>query len=69
MRSSSSPIFADGRVYVCSEDGPVYVLDPGETLKVLAANKLDEGCMASPAAVGKSLLVRTKTHLYCFEAK
>jgi outer membrane protein assembly factor BamB len=67
---SSSPIFADGRVYVCNEtDGSSYVLEPGDEMKVLAVNKLDDGCMASPAAVGKSLFLRTKTHLYCIEKK
>ena len=33
------------------------------------SNRLDDGCMASPAAVGKSLFLRTKTHLYCIEKK
>jgi len=45
------------------------VVEPGREWKVLATNKLADGCMASPAAVGKSLLVRTKTHLYCLEKK
>jgi hypothetical protein len=44
-------------------------MQPGKEGKVLAVNKLDEGCMASPAAVGKSLFIRTKTHLYCIEQK
>jgi len=34
---------------------------------VLSRNKLDEGCMASPAVVGNSLLVRTKKNLYRFD--
>jgi len=36
-------------------------------LKVLATNKLDEGCMASPAVVGKAIYLRTRTHLYRIE--
>ena len=33
----------------------------------LDENKLDEGFFASPAVAGKSLLLRTKTHLYRIE--
>jgi outer membrane protein assembly factor BamB len=65
----ASPIFADGKIYIASQEGPIHVLQPGKEGKVLATNKLEEGCMASPAAVGKSLIVRTKTHLYCIEQK
>jgi len=33
----------------------------------LAVNHLDEGFMASPAASGSALYLRTKTHLYRIE--
>ena len=36
--------------------------------KLLATNKLADGCRASPAAVGHALYVRTLTHLYRIEA-
>ena len=32
--------------------------------RLLAENRLEAGCMASPAVVGDDLVVRTKTHLY-----
>jgi outer membrane protein assembly factor BamB len=66
---SASPIHADGRIYFFSEDKNTYVIEPSRELKVLATNKLDEGCMASPAVAGKALFVRTKTHLYRIEQK
>jgi len=66
---SSSPTYADGRIYFASQEGTTYVVEPSQELKILAANKLDDGCMASPAAVGKSLFLRTKTHLYRIEQK
>ena len=43
---SASPIFADGRIYVSSEEGKVAVLAPGREFKLLAENKLDDGFMA-----------------------
>lgn len=64
---SASPIYADGHIYCADQSGTIHVLEPGPTFKKLASNKLADGCMASPAALGKSLLVRTKTHLYCIE--
>ena len=48
-------------------DYAVDVVQPGAIFSVLATNTLDAGCMASPAAVGTSLIVRTKTHLYRIE--
>jgi outer membrane protein assembly factor BamB len=64
---SAAPIFADGRIYVCSEEGKVAALAPGREFKQLAENKLDGGFMASPAVAGKALYLRTKTHLYRVE--
>lgn len=64
---AASPILADGRLYFFAAAGPCTVIEPGDTLKKLAENTLDAGCMASPAVVGKALIVRTKTHLYRIE--
>lgn len=64
---SSSPVWSDGRIYVFDENGKSTVLADGRQFKLLATNHLDAGCMASPAVAGKSLLVRTKTHLYRIE--
>lgn len=65
---ASSPIHADGRLYFFSQEGVTTVIKPGRTLEVLARNTLDGGFMASPAADGKALYLRTKTHLYRVEA-
>jgi len=65
---AASPIYADGRLYFFSQDGTTTVLKPGRTFEVLATNALDGGFMASPAADGKALYLRTRTHLYRVEA-
>ena len=65
---SASPIFADGRIYFFSQDGVAHVIQSGRDGKVLAQNRLDDGCMASPAVAGKAIFVRTKTHLYRIES-
>jgi outer membrane protein assembly factor BamB len=64
---SASPVFADGRVYLFSEEGKATVIEAGESFKVLAENSLEDGFMASPALDGKALILRTKTHLYRIE--
>jgi outer membrane protein assembly factor BamB len=65
----ASPVYADGRLYFVNDSGTTYVGTAGRSWKKLAANKLDDGCMASPAVAGRSLFLRTKTHLYRIEEK
>jgi hypothetical protein len=62
---SSSPVFAGGRLYFADEAGKTHVLAAGRTFQVVAVNKLDAGCMASPAVAEDTLILRTRTHLYC----
>ena len=61
---SSSPVFADGKIFICNQDGRTTVLQPEREFKVLAENDLDSALMASPAIVDGSILLRTQTSLY-----
>ena len=63
--ASSSPLYADGKLFFCDEKGVTTVLKPGRTFEKLAQNTLPDGIMASPVAVDNELFIRTKTHLYC----
>jgi outer membrane protein assembly factor BamB len=65
----ASPVFADGHIYFADLDGNTTVIEPGRACKKIAVNKLDDGCMATPAIAGGDLIVRTKTHLYCIRRK
>jgi hypothetical protein len=62
----SSPVAADQKVYIASEEGVVVVLDAGEKFNVLATNKLDDAILATPALVDSNIYVRTVSHLYAF---
>jgi outer membrane protein assembly factor BamB len=64
---SASPVAAGDRIYFFSEDGKTTVIKAGRTFEVLAENHLDDGFMASPALVGRALVVRTRTHVYRIE--
>ncbi len=64
---ASSPIYADGRIYFCNQQGKTFVVKPGRTYELLATNILDTGSLASPAVQDKAIYLRTKTHLYRIE--
>ncbi len=64
-----SPLYADGKIYVLSEQGTMTVLkphaDPKQPAEVLAKNELDQHALASPVPFGQHLLIRTDSHLWC----
>jgi outer membrane protein assembly factor BamB len=66
---SASPVFAAGNVYFATEDGKTFVVAASRTYTPVEVNRLDAGCMASPAVAGDAIFLRTKTHLYCLGAK
>jgi outer membrane protein assembly factor BamB len=62
----SSPLLADGKLYITNESGVTTVLAAGPEFKVLATNRLDDSYTLSSLAVsGNQLFLRTSTHLYC----
>jgi outer membrane protein assembly factor BamB len=61
---AASPIFVNGRIYFFDCRGKATIIEPGPALKIIGTNQLDDGFMASPAVVGKSLIVRSKKNLY-----
>ena len=60
----ASPIAAAGRIYVTGRDGNITVLKEGDALEVLATNKLNDHTDATPALVGKQIVIRGARHLY-----
>ncbi len=62
---SASPVLADGKLYVTSEDGLVTVLAAGPEFKKLAENQLEGYTLASLAISEGQLFIRTEEYLYC----
>ena len=60
---SASAVAADGKLYLTSEVGDVYVCRLGERFELLATNDLGEECMATPAISEGTILWRTRTEL------
>jgi len=59
-----SPWANNGKLFCLSEDGDTFVIQAGPDFKLLGCNKLQEMCMATPAAVRGSLVIRTLSKLY-----
>ncbi len=65
-RTSSSPIIADGKIYITSETAETAVVQAGPTYRLLAKNALDGSyTLCTPAFVDGEIFLRTGTHLYC----
>lgn len=62
----ASPVAADGKVYLASEEGKITVVKAGPQWETLATNDLGERCYATPAIAHGRLYLRTKESLYCF---
>jgi outer membrane protein assembly factor BamB len=61
---SASPVAADGRLYIASETGDVYVLRAGPEPELLAVQPMGETVMSTPAISGGLLVVRTLNHVF-----
>ncbi len=63
---SGSPVLADGKIYVTSEEGVTSVVKAGPEFEVLAENPLNgEYCLSSPAISGGQIFIRTSANMYC----
>ncbi len=66
---SSSPTFADGKIYIHNREGLTTVLKPGTKFEVLEKNQLPGKIFASLAVADRALFLRTDTALYRLEEK
>jgi outer membrane protein assembly factor BamB len=65
----ASPVAADGKVYLASEEGKVTVLKAAKEWEVMQVNDLREEIHATPALSDGRIYVRTHDNLYCFAAR
>lgn len=63
---TSSPVASDGKIYLSSEDGDVFVVKAGPKYELLSKNPVGEVMMATPAISDGLLIVRTVSHLFAF---
>jgi outer membrane protein assembly factor BamB len=61
---SASPVAADGKIYLSSEDGEMLVIAAGREFKHLATNSMGELLMATPALSEGVMYVRASESLF-----
>jgi outer membrane protein assembly factor BamB len=61
---SASPVAADGKLYLASQDGDVFVVKAGRKFELLATNPMGQALMATPAISAGLLIVRTENYIY-----
>ena len=60
---SASAVAAQGKLYFTGEEGDIFVVKAGPKYELLAANTMNEICMATPAILEGALYFRTRHHL------
>ena len=60
---TASPVAADGKLFVASEDGDVFVVQAGREYRELGKHPMNEVLMASPAISNGLLILRTLGHV------
>jgi outer membrane protein assembly factor BamB len=63
----SSPYYADGKVYLGTDDGQVFVFAHGKQLKQLAVNPMRHAVRATPIVANGVLYVMTENKLYAIK--
>jgi outer membrane protein assembly factor BamB len=66
---SASPVAADGRLYLPSEDGEIIVIAAGREFKKLGANSMGELVMSTPALSDGVMYVRGVSTLFAIGTK
>ena len=61
---SASPVAADGKLYLSSEDGDVFVVKAGRQYELLSRNTMGQPLMATPALTQGMLIVRGENAIY-----
>ena len=63
---TASPVASDGKIYLSSEDGDVFVVRAGPKYELLATNPVGQVMMATPAISEGLVIVRGVSHVFAF---
>lgn len=59
----ASPVASDGNIYILDEEGTVYILEDGDSFKLLAEIPLNDVCLTAPAITDGMIIFRTQKYL------
>ena len=66
---TASPVANDGRVFIASEDGQVFVIAAGPKYEVVAMNEMSTPILATPALTEGRMLLRTQDQIMAIGSK
>lgn len=66
---SASPVAADGKLYLSSEDGDVFVVKAGPTFELLATNSVGAVVLATPAISSGMIIIRSAEQVIAIAPK
>ena len=66
---SASPIAADGKIYLTSEDGDIIIIAAGREFKKIGSNSMGELVMATPALSDGVMFVRGQSTLFAIGSR
>ena len=65
--SWGSPLIADGKVYIGDEDGDITIFAISPEMKILAEINMGNSVYSTPIAVGDTLYIANKSHLFAIK--
>ncbi|MEN8120776.1 MAG: PQQ-binding-like beta-propeller repeat protein, partial [Bacteroidota bacterium] len=65
----ASPVASDGKIYLTSRDGFVYIVQAGKDFKLLSKNPLSDPIMITPAITDGIIYFRTMKHLIAISSE
>jgi outer membrane protein assembly factor BamB len=66
---SASPVLADGKIYITSEDGITSVFKAGAQFQLLATNRMDDYTLSSVAVKDGQIFLRTASALWAIGSR
>jgi outer membrane protein assembly factor BamB len=66
---SASPVAADGKLYLSSEDGDVFVVKAGRQYELISRNTMNQPLMATPALTDGMLILRGENTIYALSER
>lgn len=65
----ASPVASDGKLYIVDEVGTVFIIQDGDTFKLLSEIPLNDICLTAPAITDGMIYFRTQKYLFAVGKK
>ena len=59
----ASPVASDGKIYIVDEEGTIYILQDGDSFKLVSEIPMNDICLVAPAITDGMIIFRTQKYL------